>query len=675
MPENTMKRAVTIYDRSVPGRGGRGATVPAPNALDDIPQSLLRAAPAPLPEVDELTLVRHYTALSQNTYAITRGFYPLGSCTMKYNPAIADRVAGLAGFTDLHPDAPADAAQGTLELMWELERALCSVVGMARATLQPAAGAQGEFCGLLLIRAYHRAQGRNPGYVVVPDSAHGTNPASATLAGYRVKVVRSGPDGLVDVDQLAQIVDADCAGMMLTNPNTLGLFERDIHRIAAIVHGVGGLVYMDGANMNALMGIARPGDMGVDVLHMNLHKTFSTPHGGGGPGSGPVAVAAHLAPFLPTPTVERDGERFFLDHGRPRSIGRLHAAHGNVGVLVRAHCYLLALGGDGLARVSRAAILSANYLKSRLAGTFRIAQPRSCMHEFVMSLVALRENGLHAWDVCKRLMDFGVHPPTVGFPLNVPEALMIETPETESVETLDRFAEALIQIAREAAEQPERVAHAPHTLGLKRLDETRAVRQPDLGWQPRPDAGGDSAARGRDNRGGENGGRGGDPFDQALEATGMVEAYTDGACSGNPGPGGWGAHLLAGEHHRDLVGYAPHTTNNRMEMLAAIRALEALTGRRRVRVTTDSKYVKDGITRWIHGWKKNGWKTAAGKPVKNADLWRRLDQQASLHEVTWHWVEGHNGHPQNERADALARQGIADGRAGRIAPDPLGAEA
>ncbi len=486
MTRNAAPSAVTIYDRSVPGRGGSGCAVPDPTALDDLPAHLLADGPPSLPQVDELTLVRHYTALSRETFSITRGFYPLGSCTMKYNPALADRVATLPGFADLHPDSPEQAAQGTLALMWHLEQALCGIVGMARVTLQPAAGAQGEFCGLRMIRAWHDARGRTPDYVVVPDSAHGTNPASATLAGYRVKVVRSGPDGLVDVAHLRELVDGDCAGIMLTNPNTLGLFEVAIHEIAAIVHDAGGLVYMDGANLNALMGIARPGDMGVDVLHMNLHKTFSTPHGGGGPGAGPVAVAQSLVPFLPVPVVaQRVDGGFFLDHDRPESIGRLHRAHGNIGVLVRAYAYILALGADGLSEVSRAAILSANYLKKRLDGVFPIPHNRVCMHEFVMSLVTLREHGLHAWDVCKRLMDFGVHPPTVGFPISVPEALMIETPETEPKEALDRFVDALAQIAHEAQTAPEVLAGAPHTTRLKRLDEARAVRQPDLGWHPR----------------------------------------------------------------------------------------------------------------------------------------------------------------------------------------------
>jgi len=485
--------AVTIYDRSVPGRGGGGIARPGPDALADIPVALRRAAPPPLPEVDELTLARHYVGLSHDTYHITGGFYPLGSCTMKYNPPLGERVAALPAFAGLHPDADPADCQGTLELMWALERQLAGITGLARVTLQPAAGAQGEFCGLLLFRAWHRTRGREPDYVVVPDSAHGTNPASATLAGYGVREVRSGPDGLVDVAHLREVVDANCAGLMLTNPNTLGLFERDIREIARVVHDAGGLVYMDGANLNALMGIARPGDMGVDVLHLNLHKTFSTPHGGGGPGAGAVAVAEALVPFLPRPTVEKGDNGFYLDDDRPDAIGRLLAFHGNVGVLVRAHAYILALGADGLTRSSRAAILSANYLRARLQGTFPLAHDRACMHEFVMTLKALRENGLHAWDVCKRLMDFGLHPPTVGFPINVPEALMIETPETEPREVLDAFAEALREIHRETREDPERVATAPHTTRLGRLDEARAVRRPDLGWRPPAERGGEGA--------------------------------------------------------------------------------------------------------------------------------------------------------------------------------------
>jgi len=653
----TGAEAVTVYDRSVPGRGGRGIPQAGPDALADIPAELLRPAPPELPEVDELSLVRHYVGLSHDTYHITGGFYPLGSCTMKYNPAFGDRVAALAGFADLHPEADPADAQGTLALMAELERALAGIVGLARVTLQPVAGAQGEFCGLLLIRAYHRHHGRNPTYVVVADSAHGTNPASATLAGYAVKVVRSGPDGLVDVDHLREIVDADCAGLMLTNPNTLGLFERDIEAICKIVHDAGGLVYMDGANLNALMGIARPGDMGVDVLHMNLHKTFSTPHGGGGPGAGPVAVTEALVPFLPAPTVEAGDSGYYLDENRPDSIGRLHGFHGNVGVLVRAYAYILALGADGLTRTSWGAVLSANYLKARLAGTFPLAHDRACMHEFVMTLKGLREKGVHAWDVCKRLMDFGVHPPTVGFPINVPEALMIETPETEAREVLDHFADALRTIAREVERDPATVRTAPHTTRLGRLDEARAVRQPDLGWRPRVRSEAPAVP--------EEGPGGGD---------GTIEVFTDGACSGNPGPGGYGAVLRAGPRETEIRGYAPATTNNRMELLGAIRALEALKGERRVRLTTDSKYLRDGITRWIVTWKKNGWRTAGKKPVANQDLWRRLDDLAARHHVTWHWVEGHAGHAENERADRLARDAITAGARGRLAPDPMGAE-
>ncbi|MFQ5509107.1 MAG: aminomethyl-transferring glycine dehydrogenase subunit GcvPB [Leptospirillia bacterium] len=684
-----MSRAFTIYDRQVPGRAAGGVADTPDEALSDIPVGLLRATPPALPEVDILTLERHYTGLSRDNYALSRGFYPLGSCTMKYNPALGERVASLPGFTALHPDSPAEATQGSLALMWQLERQLAAITGLSRVTLQPSAGAQGEFCALLMFRAWHRAQGRRPNTIIVPDSAHGTNPASATLAGYQVKVVHSNADGLVDIGHLAELVNDDCAGIMLTNPNTLGLFERDIIAIVDTVHAAGGLVYMDGANLNALLGIARPGDMGVDALHLNLHKTFSTPHGGGGPGAGPVAVNERLAPFLPVPVVERDRDgRFALNHGLPESIGRLHAHHGNIGVLVRAHAYILALGADGLERVSRAAILSANYLKSRLSGTFPFAHDRTCMHEFVMTLGRLRTKGLHAWDVCKRLMDFDIHPPTVGFPINVPEALMIETPETEPKEEIDRFADALIQVARECGETPELVASAPHGTPLRRLDEARAVRRPDLGRQP------PTAETGNERRRGERrhaerrapapaaeqvklfGGDGGDTreVESVIENDGMVEAFTDGACSGNPGPGGWGAVLRVGDEEHELYGYSPYTTNNRMELLGAIRALQAAGAGRQVEVTTDSKYVKDGITSWIHGWKKKGWKTAAGKPVKNRDLWQLLDAAVAEHRVSWHWVRGHNEHPENERADELARRGITYGQSGRIDVDPDGRE-
>jgi ribonuclease HI len=363
------------------------------------------------------------------------------------------------------------------------------------------------------------------------------------------------------------------------------------------------------------------------------------------------------------------GERWHLDFDRPRSIGRLHAFHGNVGVLVRAHTYILAHGGDGLARISRAAILSANYLKARVKGAFPFAHDRPCMHEFVLTLKTLREHKLHAWDVAKRLMDFGVHPPTVGFPINVPEALMIETPESEPVEVLDHFAEALHTIAREARKTPERVATAPHTTRLKRLDEARAVRQPDLGWRPPDPAQTAAAADSGDatQSVGIGGGAGSGPA-----SDGVATAFTDGACSGNPGPGGYGAVLRDGGRERELKGYAPATTNNRMELLGAIRALEALPGPRRVALTTDSKYVRDGITRWITAWKANGWRTAAKKPVANRDLWQQLDAAAARHKVDWHWVEGHSGHPENERADRLARDAIREGRAGRLSADPLG---
>jgi glycine dehydrogenase subunit 2 len=445
---------------------------------------MLRAEPPGLPEVSEVDLVRHYTRLSQENYGLDTGFYPLGSCSMKYNPKVAETAANLPGFARLHPLQPERTAQGTLELLWRLEEALCAITGMARATLQPPAGACGEMTGLLLMRAYHASVGAERRTVLIPDSAHGTNPASVQLGGYTAVPVPSTADGLVDVGALERLVDEHVAGLMLTNPNTLGLFERDIARITRVVHDAGGLVYYDGANLNAIMGRTRPGDMGFDIVHINTHKTFATPHGGGGPGAGPVGVVEKLVPFLPVPRIERAGDTFSFVHQAERSIGRMHGFHGNVGVLLRAYVYVFLHGADGLREVSDRAVLNANYLAALVRDLFPLAYPGAMpMHEFVSTAAPLeRATGIRAMDIAKRLIDLGFHPSTVYFPLVVDEALMIEPTETETKETLDAFAAALAQAAGEARTNPDVLHAAPTTTPVGRLDEARAGRHLTLHW-------------------------------------------------------------------------------------------------------------------------------------------------------------------------------------------------
>jgi glycine dehydrogenase subunit 2 len=401
---------------------------------------------------------------------------------MKYNPKLNDRVAALPGFAAVHPLAPESLAQGLLQLLYELEQLLCAITGMAAFTLQPAAGAQGELTGLKIIAAYHRRTRQRRSVILIPDSAHGTNPASAALSGFRVVQLRSGPDGLIDVDELRRKLTPDVAALMLTNPNTLGLFERDIQAICRMLHDQGALVYMDGANMNALLGISRPGDMGADLLQLNLHKTFSTPHGGGGPGAGPVGVAQALEGFLPVPRVRKIGRRFEWSFRSRSSIGRLHGFYGNVGVLVRAYAYIRTLGREGLRRSSEAAIINANYLRAKLEPTFPVPFDHHCMHEFVATAKSLKTHGVTAMDVAKRLLDYGFYAPTVYFPLIVEEALMIEPTETESKETLDHFAQALQSIAHEAKTNPELVRRAPQRMAVDRLDEVKAAREPNLRW-------------------------------------------------------------------------------------------------------------------------------------------------------------------------------------------------
>jgi glycine dehydrogenase subunit 2 len=482
----------TLFELSRPGRGA-GMRLPAapPDALDRIPAAARRAVPAALPELNEATLVRHYVNLSHLNWSVDTGFYPLGSCTMKYNPKVNEWAARLPGFAALHPLAPDETAQGTLELLWSLEQHLAEISGMDAVTLQPAAGAQGELTGILMVRAYHRARGDAARTdVLVPDSAHGTNPATATMAGFRTVNVASAPDGGVDLDAFRAALGPTTAAVMITNPSTLGLFESRVVELLELVHAAGALAYMDGANMNAMLGHFRPGAAGFDVMHFNVHKTFSTPHGGGGPGAGPVAVRAHLAPFLPEPLVVRgpDGS-FRLERvgERPTSIGRMRSFAGNVGILVRAYAYIRAHGGDGLREVSDDAVLAANYLKQRLAGAYLIPFERACMHEFVASSAEITAaTGVRTLDVAKRLIDKGFHPPTIYFPLTVAEGMLIEPTETESLETLDAFAVAMLEIAEEARSTPELVTQAPHTAPVRRLDEATAARQPNLRWRPTP---------------------------------------------------------------------------------------------------------------------------------------------------------------------------------------------
>ena len=476
-----------IFERSVPGR--RGYALPpcdvSPQSIESlIPEEHRRADTPPLPEVAEFDVVRHFTRLSQLNFSVDTNVYPLGSCTMKYNPKLNERIAAWSRFALIHPMQPASQTQGLLRLLWELEQWLCRITGMDAFTLQPAAGAQGELTGIKIIRAYHRLKRQDRSTILIPDSAHGTNPASAALSGFRVVELKSGPNGLVDLAELKKRLSDDVAALMLTNPNTLGLFEKEIAEIARLCHEAGALVYMDGANMNALLGIVRPGEMGVDLLQLNLHKTFSTPHGGGGPGAGPVGVTKELAQFLPTPRVRQRATQFEWDDSAKHSIGRVHGFYGNVGVLVRAYVYIRTLGKEGLQRVSRTAIINANYLKATLGGTFPVPFGRFCMHEFVASLTPLKAVGVTAWDVAKRLLDHGCYAPTVYFPGIVEEAFMIEPTETESKETLDEFAEALLSIAAEARANPEQVQAAPQRVAVSRLDEVKAARELNLRWRP-----------------------------------------------------------------------------------------------------------------------------------------------------------------------------------------------
>ncbi|MCP1307629.1 aminomethyl-transferring glycine dehydrogenase subunit GcvPB [Paenibacillus tyrfis] len=473
-----------IFELSQPGRVAYSlpaCDVPETEAAELVPSHLLRSEPAALPEVYEVDVIRHYTELSRLNFGVDNGFYPLGSCTMKYNPKINEDTARFPGFAGIHPYQPESSVQGALELLYTLQNDLATLTGMDQVTLQPAAGAHGEWTGLMMIRAYHESRGETRTKVIVPDSSHGTNPASATTAGFETLTIKSNEQGLVDLDALRAAVGPDTAALMLTNPSTLGLFEEHIVEIAEIVHEAGGLLYYDGANSNAIMGITRPGDMGFDVVHLNLHKTMSTPHGGGGPGAGPVGVKSKLIPFLPKPIVaRREDGTFYLDSDRPDSIGRVKAYNGNFGILVRAYTYIRTYGPEGLREVSECAVLNANYMMHRLAPYYEMPYPGVCKHEFVMSGRGLKKYGVRTLDVAKRLLDFGYHPPTIYFPLNVEECIMIEPTETESKETLDAFIDTMIRIAKEAEEQPDLLLNAPYTTVVRRLDETLAARKPVL---------------------------------------------------------------------------------------------------------------------------------------------------------------------------------------------------
>jgi glycine dehydrogenase subunit 2 len=488
------------FEKSRPNAHGPrlpNAEVEAPSPEDLLPRELLRARPPGLPRLSEPEIMRHYSRLASLNYSISEQLYPLGSCTMKYNPVANEAAAALPGFADLHPYQDEDTVQGALSLMWRLEQALCAVVGVERVTLQPAAGAHGEWTALKMIKAFHHSRGEARTEVLVPDSAHGTNPASAALSGFQVVEVKSGPDGRISLADLESKLSPRVAALMLTNPNTLGLFEREILDVAELVHATGAMLYYDGANLNAFMGICRPGDMGFDAVHMNLHKTFTTPHGGGGPGAGPVGVKKELVPFLPTPTVERMNGHLKLDFKRPQSIGRVRSFYGNFGMLVRAYTYIVAMGGDGLTEASRDAVLSANYLRHEVEGLLDMPHEGPCMHEFVASARNLAPHGIKALDVAKGLLERDFYAPTIYFPLVVPEAIMVEPTETESKATLDAFANAIKEIVKQAREAPEELHEAPRGLPVGRLDEVATARRinaylqgqsddPILRWKPAP---------------------------------------------------------------------------------------------------------------------------------------------------------------------------------------------
>ena len=478
-----------IFEQGSPGRVGYSLPaldVPASAADRLVPKKFLRDDLPGFPEVSEVEVVRHFTRLSQWNFGIDTGMYPLGSCTMKYNPRVNEEAVRIPGLARVHPLTPDALAQGALQLMYELEQYLAEIMGMDRVTLHPSAGAHGELLAIMLIQAYHKARGKPRHKVLIPDSAHGTNPASAAICQYQVVPIKSGPRGVVEPGAVAEAMDEDVACIMITNPNTLGLFEEHIVEIARIVHAKGGQVYGDGANLNALLGIARPGDMGIDAMHTNLHKTFTQPHGGGGPGAGPVAVKAHLAPFLPVPVIEKRGDGYVLNEDRPKSIGKIRSFAASFGVMVRAYAYIRSLGPEGLRRVSDVAVANANYILSKLRGAYNVPYDRICKHECVLDDQVQLKHGVKTLDIAKRLMDYGFHPPTIYFPLIVHGAIMIEPTETEPKETLDQFIEAMQAIAAEAETEPDTVRNAPHFTRVGRMDEARAARQPNLRWRPKP---------------------------------------------------------------------------------------------------------------------------------------------------------------------------------------------
>jgi glycine dehydrogenase subunit 2 len=483
-----IKQTPLIFEISQPGRQGYSlpaCDVPEIDPEQLLPEDCLRRNPPALPEVSELDTVRHFTRLSQLNYGLDSGFYPLGSCTMKYNPKINEKISRLDGFLHIHPYQATDTVQGCLEIMFSLDKMLSEITGMDRFSLQPAAGAHGELTGLLAIKAYHNHRGESKRTkIVIPDSAHGTNPASASMAGFDVLQVKSNSRGGVDLTFLREMMSNEIAGLMLTNPNTLGLFDENIKEIAEIIHEAGGLLYYDGANANAILGIARPGDMGFDVVHLNLHKTFGTPHGGGGPGSGPVGVKKDLIPFLPKPLVELRNGQYLLNDDLPLSLGRVRSFYGNFNVLVKAYSYILSLGADGLQEVAKNAVLNANYLLHKLKKLFLLPYDRPCMHECVFSGLNYHDQGITVLNIAKRLLDYGYHPPTIYFPLIVQEALMMEPTETESQETLDQFIETLYVIGEEIKNNPELVRTAPHTTPVQRPDEVGAARNPIVRWKP-----------------------------------------------------------------------------------------------------------------------------------------------------------------------------------------------
>lgn len=476
-----------IFERSVPGRRSDSLPamdVPETNIATDLTDRFIRKNAPRLPEVSELDVIRHYTGLSNRNVGIDSVFYPLGSCTMKYNPKINEDIANLASFRDLHPYQPTSTVQGALAIMYDLGQSLKEITGMSEVSLQSAAGAHGEWTALMMIRSFHEANGdKKRTKILIPDSAHGTNPASATVAGFDTVTIKTNEKGLVDLEDLKRAVGDDTAALMLTNPNTLGLFETEINEIAAIVHQAGGKLYYDGANFNAIMGYVRPGDMGFDAVHLNLHKTFTGPHGGGGPGSGPIGVTEELAPFLPKPVIIKHGNEYQLDYDRPHSIGRVKPFYGNFAINLRAYTYIRSMGSKGLKKVSEYAVLNANYMMRKLAKAYDLPYQQHCKHEFVLSGRRQKLLGVRTLDIAKRILDYGFHPPTIYFPLNVEEALMIEPTETESKETLDAFITVLIQIATEAKENPEIVQEAPHHTVVKRMDETTAARNPILKYE------------------------------------------------------------------------------------------------------------------------------------------------------------------------------------------------